>query len=75
MELLLWDGPRGGQAQVSPMSAGTSGTWTALVRFELLLQPGALISMNLSIGCIALNGRLSYLAPAYLSTALASIAV
>ncbi|KAK9903518.1 hypothetical protein WJX75_007894 [Coccomyxa subellipsoidea] len=29
MELLLWDGPRGGQAQVLPMSAGTSGTWTA----------------------------------------------
>ncbi|EIE23312.1 alpha-1,6-glucosidase, partial [Coccomyxa subellipsoidea C-169] len=28
MELLLWDGPRGGQAQVLPMSPGKAGSWT-----------------------------------------------
>ncbi|BDA50310.1 Pullulanase [Coccomyxa sp. Obi] len=29
VELLLWDGPRGGQAETLPMLQGTAGVWTA----------------------------------------------
>lgn len=31
VELLLWDGPRGGQAETLLMVEGTSGVWTAMV--------------------------------------------
>ena len=41
VELLLWDGPRGGHAEVLPMQRGDAGTWSAKVgRLDTTMQLG-----------------------------------
>ena len=38
VELLLWDGPRGGEAEVLPLSEGDCGQWSIEVQ-ESALSP------------------------------------
>ena len=36
MELLLWEGPRGGQAEVLPLAKGERGQWSIQVAASAL---------------------------------------
>ncbi len=63
VELLLWDGPKGGQPETMPMQQDVKGTWSMRVCFPL----GMLAYEGSSFSCCADHSIVSYVDSALLT--------